>query len=114
MQGGSLLISQIRSRDYTAEGPSAVSDRSGARGYSDSSALGTSLSTIGRYTDLPAVASSFAFPGQFQSWATQRPPAFEDWNSIYDYRFLPIQVENPARSVQVFWEQYVPSMFDQY
>jgi hypothetical protein len=107
MQGGNLLISHAGSRDHATPRPSAFSDRSGAWGCSDFTALGTSLSTIGREIDVPAIASSFAFPGQFQSWATQQPPGFQNWNSISDHPFLPINDENSVRSVEVFWVPYL-------
>lgn len=101
MQGGDLSISHAMSRDQTPAGQSALSDRSGAWSYSDFSPLGNSLSVVGRETDLPCIASSFAFP-QFPSWGTQQPPAFENWNPIYDYHFLPVQDENSARSLDTF------------
>ena len=107
MQGGDLLTSHVRSRDPVSAGLLAVSERSGAWDYSDFSPLGRSLSVVGRETDLPGIASSLAFPGQFQSWATQQPPGFQNWNSISDYPFLPINDENSVRSVEVFWIPYL-------
>lgn len=80
LQGGNILLPQVRSRDSPHSAPSVSSDWYAAWCSSD---------------------ESFAFPGQFQSWDEQQPPGSNDWSAI-DHRFLPVQDGNPVRSVEVF------------